>query len=54
MAVIKINISEISAKFKLGQHLSKERFENIISELSKRGEAIDTQTIKFMRKFFKD
>ena len=54
MALIKIVPNEISAKFKLGQNLSKEKFEHIISELSKRGEAIDTQTIKLMKKFFKD
>lgn len=54
MAVVKINISEMSAKFKLGQHLSKERFEHIVSELSKRGEAIDSQTIKLMKNFFED
>ncbi len=42
------------AKFKLGQHLDKNRFEMIIENLEKRGTKEDISTIKLMKKFKKD
>ena len=42
------------AKFKLGQHLNKKRFDMIIQNLEKRGDAKDISTIKLMKKFRKD
>ncbi len=42
---------KISAKFKFGQDLSKERFEKIIESLRKRGTEKDIKTIKLMEKY---
>jgi len=40
-AVVKIELSHLSCKFKFGQHLSEERFEMILSHLEQRGTKID-------------
>jgi len=48
-AVVKMKINYFSCKFKFGQHLSKNRFEMILSHLDKRGTKIDMRTIKIMR-----
>jgi len=47
-AVLKIDPSEISAKFKFGQHLDEERFTMILEHLKKRGEALDLETLHLM------
>jgi len=47
-AVVKIELSHLSCKFKFGQHLSEERFEMILSHLEQRGTKIDIRTIKMM------
>jgi len=48
-AVVKIELSHLSCKFKFGQHLSEERFEMILSHLQKRGTEIDMRTIEVMK-----
>jgi len=48
-AVIKITPEQIRAKFKFGQHLSKERFAMILSHLKKRGQPLDKETISMMK-----
>jgi len=48
-AVVKMEVSQMSCKFKFGQHLSKERFEMIVSHLEERGRKIDMRTIEMMR-----
>ncbi|WP_295418883.1 pyridoxamine 5'-phosphate oxidase family protein [Sulfurovum sp.] len=48
-AVIKIEISDISCKFKFGQHLNDERFEMICRHLEERGSKIDLSTVEMMR-----
>jgi len=48
-SVVKIGVSDITCKFKFGQHLSDERFEMICSYLVKRGTAIDNKTIEIMK-----
>ena len=47
-AVIKINPTEVRAKFKFGQHLDEERFSMIIEHLKKRGKALDLETVYLM------
>ncbi len=51
--VYKLIPTSIRAKFKFGQHLSKERFDMIINHLKKRGSKTDIKTIEFMKKFSK-
>ncbi len=48
-AVLKIEVKELRAKFKFGQHLDKERFDMILSHLEKRDSKIDQDTIKMMQ-----
>jgi len=48
-AVVKMEVGQMSCKFKFGQHLSEERFEMIVSHLEERGTKIDIKTIKMMR-----
>jgi len=48
-AVVKIELSHLSCKFKFGQHLSEERFEMILSHLEQRGTKIDMKTVEIMR-----
>ena len=48
-AVLKIEVKELRAKFKFGQHLDKERFDMILSHLEKRDSQIDQETIKMMK-----
>jgi len=48
-AVVKIEVNNLSCKFKFGQHLSEERFEMVTSHLKKRGTKIDMRTIEIMR-----
>jgi len=50
--VIRIDIKEIRAKFKFGQHLSEERFEMIIEHLESRGDERDLGTMKMMKKIY--
>ncbi|MFK5882558.1 MAG: pyridoxamine 5'-phosphate oxidase family protein [Sulfurospirillum sp.] len=52
--IYKLVPKTIRAKFKLGQHLSQERFDMIIENLGKRGTKKDLSTMKLMKKFKKD
>jgi len=47
-AVYKLVSSQITCKFKFGQHLSAERFEMIIEHLKQRNTQIDKETIEMM------
>ncbi len=49
--VYKLNVEKLRAKFKFGQHLSKERFEMIIEHLAVRGDDVDSITIEAMKEF---
>jgi uncharacterized protein len=51
--LVKIAVEDISAKFKFGQNLKEERFEQIASGLTQRQKALDGETIDFMRKYHK-
>lgn len=48
-AVLRLDIKNLRAKFKFGQHLDKKRFEMIISHLEKRNSGIDKDTIEMMK-----
>jgi len=48
-AVLRIDIYELRAKFKFGQHLDKVRFDMIISHLQDRNNEIDKETIAMMK-----
>ena len=48
-AVVKIVAHTTRCKFKFGQHLTKERFEMILSHLEERDTDIDKETIKMMK-----
>ena len=48
--IFKLTPNKVSAKFKLGQHLPKERFEMIIKHLEARGSEIDRFTASEMKK----
>ena len=51
VAVVRIVPERISAKFKFGQNLQPERFDHIRSELHKRNEGRDHETVDMMRKY---
>ncbi len=50
-AVVKIAITDISAKFKFGQNLKEERMQRLIGELQERGEPLDEETISLMQRY---
>ncbi|MBA1419901.1 MAG: pyridoxamine 5'-phosphate oxidase family protein [Epsilonproteobacteria bacterium] len=47
--VVKIEVKNLTCKFKFGQHLSDERFDMIVSALLERGTQIDRETVKIMK-----
>jgi predicted FMN-binding regulatory protein PaiB len=52
--VYKLEIQQLQAKFKFGQHLSKERFEMIIEHLYTREDKRDSGTIEAMKELRND
>ena len=50
-AILRVDIKELRAKFKFGQHLSDERFAMIIENLQKRDSGVDSGTIAMMKQF---
>ena len=48
-AVFRLVPSNISCKFKFGQHLNTKRFEMIITNLKQRGDELDIRTIEIMK-----
>ena len=53
LSVVKININKLSAKFKFGQNLNKERFQLLIENLKKSGSDSDLLTLESIRTFNK-
>lgn len=51
VAVVKISVEEMTAKFKFGQNLNEERFEKIADGLKERGAEFDQETIELMKKY---
>ncbi len=52
VAIVKILVQEMTAKFKFGQNLTKERFQKVIEHLEQRGDAKDLLTVKAIKQFF--
>ena len=48
-AILKIDIQELRAKFKFGQHLDESRFDMILSHLENRDSGVDKATISMMK-----
>ena len=44
---------EVSAKFGLGQHFNKERYERVSKHLKERGTSKDLQTLNLIKEFYK-
>ncbi|AZK48381.1 pyridoxamine 5'-phosphate oxidase family protein [Paenibacillus lentus] len=51
VALIRIVPAKISAKFKFGQNLKADTFENVVEALRKRGENLDDETVEQMQKY---
>lgn len=51
--VFKLDIKQLKAKAKLGQHLPEQRFNMILTHLETRGSEIDKLTIKQMKSYLK-
>jgi predicted FMN-binding regulatory protein PaiB len=49
--MFKINIEQLSAKFKFGQGLNQQRFQMLIDNLQKRDTKMDLLTIKAMHRY---
>ncbi|RUM62072.1 MAG: hypothetical protein DSZ03_07445 [Sulfurimonas sp.] len=47
--VYKLEVQQLRAKFKFGQHLSPERFNLILEHLHQRGSDVDGNTAKMMK-----
>ena len=48
-AVLRLQVENLSCKFKFGQHLNEERFEMILEALLERGTQTDRQTVEIMK-----
>ncbi|QJC51384.1 pyridoxamine 5'-phosphate oxidase family protein [Paenibacillus albicereus] len=51
VAVIRLTVEEISAKFKFGQNLTEESREDIAAKLERRGCPFDPETASLMRRY---
>ncbi|WP_338540557.1 pyridoxamine 5'-phosphate oxidase family protein [Paenibacillus tundrae] len=51
VAVVQITPERLTAKFKFGQNLSSEEFEDLSNKLEARNEGRDTETAEMMRKY---
>ncbi|GIM45710.1 hypothetical protein DNHGIG_12590 [Collibacillus ludicampi] len=51
VALVRLTVEEISAKFKFGQNLQPHRFEKVVDGLQERGKRSDLETIKLMQKY---
>ncbi|GAX90168.1 pyridoxamine 5'-phosphate oxidase family protein [Effusibacillus lacus] len=51
VALVKIKVEDLSAKFKFGQNLKQETFGLVMAGLENRGETLDKETIALMEKF---
>ncbi len=51
-ALIKLVPNIFTAKFKFGQNQKPEAFERLIAELEKRGDIIDKETVRMMKKYY--
>jgi len=54
LAMVRIDVKSLSAKFKFGQNLSQERFDMVIEHLEQRGRKIDLLTAATMRQLYSE
>jgi len=52
IAMVRIEVESLSAKFKFGQNLSPERFAMVLDHLEQRGSELDLLTAQSMRQFY--
>ncbi len=53
VCIYKLVPTTISAKFGLGQHFNKERYERVTKHLEERGSAKDLETLSLIKEFYK-
>ncbi|WP_438448141.1 pyridoxamine 5'-phosphate oxidase family protein [Gorillibacterium sp. sgz5001074] len=51
VSVVRINVSELTAKFKFGQNMDGERREKVMEGLQARGRPDDAETVELMKKY---
>jgi len=51
VAIVRIDIEELSGKFKFGQNLKSDPFDNIVTGLTERGKPLDAETAALMKKY---
>jgi len=52
LSIVKINVTQISAKFKFGQTLDQKRFQMVIDHLENSGRSVDISTVNSMKRFY--
>lgn len=52
LAVVKVRVNNISAKFKFGQNLNRERFNMVVRNLEERGTRLDILTAEAMKRLY--
>lgn len=50
VALVKIMVEDITAKFKFGQNMDEQRFEKTVTGLQERQKGLDLETIEWMKK----
>ncbi|CAH0118446.1 MULTISPECIES: pyridoxamine 5'-phosphate oxidase family protein [unclassified Paenibacillus] len=51
VAVVKICVESVSAKFKFGQNMKEPRFDKVVAGLEQRQEPLDAATIELMKRY---
>ncbi|KEO85181.1 pyridoxamine 5'-phosphate oxidase family protein [Tumebacillus flagellatus] len=51
VALIRLDVEDLTAKFKFGQNLTENRRESLIGKLNDRNEPLDAETIELMKKY---
>lgn len=51
VAVVRIDIEELSGKFKFGQNMKSGPFESVVEGLTERGYPMDAETVELMKKY---
>ncbi|MBL0387346.1 pyridoxamine 5'-phosphate oxidase family protein [Tumebacillus sp. ITR2] len=51
VALIRLDVEDLTAKFKFGQNLTEPRRESLIDKLNDRNQNLDAQTIELMKKY---
>lgn len=52
--IFKLEVKDISAKFKLGQHFTKERYERVCAHLKMRAEKKDLETLALIQSYYQE